>query len=99
MARALDEYRAGQTANLDQPAAHYNLANLAQDRGHAKEAIRRYRETLRRDHSFYQARFNLGMLFSRSRDHAKAEAEFRQLTKDEPEMAVAWYRLRDRLGV
>src|SRR5690606_5044955 len=64
---ALSEYREGQLALSDQPAAHLNLAVAHEGLGEWAEASEAYQAALRIDSGFVAAHVNLAMLYDRQR--------------------------------
>lgn len=61
---ALNEYKAVQEVDTDQPAAHLNLGVLQATTGQPEQAVQSYRTALRLDPSFLPARFNLANLYN-----------------------------------
>lgn len=102
---ALTEYREGQLALTDQPAAHLNLALTYEGTGKFEEAIRGYRTALRLDTTFVPAHLNLAMLLSRARAESPAdspladslfrvtEASLQRAVRLQPDLADAHYTL------
>jgi tetratricopeptide (TPR) repeat protein len=90
---ALAEYRLGQEASADQPAAHMNLGVLQQNQGDAAGAREEYATALRIDPSFVPARFNLAMLEALAGRRDEAEAGFREVIRVAPDFAEARYSL------
>ncbi len=102
---ALEEYRLGQLALSDQPAAHLNLATIHEGLNEFHEAEAAYRTALRLDSSFVPAHVNLAMLYTRRRDESGrpatesdslydlAEEELRRALHFQPDLAAAHYSL------
>jgi tetratricopeptide (TPR) repeat protein len=105
---ALREYLDGQQALNDQAAAHLNMgviyANLAQeelDRATSREQVlqateksyQAYRQALKIDPEFIPAKINLAMLCDQRGDKREAEQLFREIIRQEPEMAEPQYSL------
>jgi predicted CXXCH cytochrome family protein len=100
LARATDEWRAGQLRLADTPEAHYNLAILDASRGEPDAAVAAYREALRIWPASYQARHNLGMLLAQLGRLDEAASEFEAvLARDAvPETAFALGLARAQQG-
>jgi predicted CXXCH cytochrome family protein len=100
LARATDEWVAGQRRLGDTPEAHYNLAILASARGEPDRAVTEYREALRLWPSSFQARHNLGMLLAQlgRLDEAATEFETVLATEPVPDTAFALGLLRAQQG-
>lgn len=90
---ATDEYITGQEANLDQPAAHLNLAVLHERRGDSASAEGEYRTALRLDPGFVPAMNNLAMLEHSLGNPAEAEQLFRRIIAQQPDFAAGHYSL------
>ncbi len=90
---ALAEYRVGQFASADQPAAQMNLGVLAQNQGDDAASRRFYEQARRIEPAFVPARFNLAMLDATSGRSADAEAGFREVIRLAPALAEAKYSL------
>jgi tetratricopeptide (TPR) repeat protein len=63
-AEALNEYKAVQEVDADQPAAHLNLGVLQAMVGQPEQAMQSYQTAIRLDPSFLPARFNLANLYN-----------------------------------
>jgi Tfp pilus assembly protein PilF len=100
LARATDEWVAGQRRLGDTPEAHYNLAILATARGEPEHAVSEYRTALRLWPSSFQARHNLGMLLAQlgRLDEAGTEFEAVLATDQVPDTAFALGLLRAQQG-
>jgi tetratricopeptide (TPR) repeat protein len=90
---ALDEYRKGQEALLDQPAAHLNLAVLFASTNDDRRAEESYLWALRIDPEFLPARNNLAILYDRQGRKAEAEKQLRLALEVDPNFADGWYSL------
>lgn len=66
-----------------------SLAGLALERGDAEEAVRRYRVLLRQDSTFVDGWFNLGVVYARSGERAKAAQAWRHVLRLDEEHAAA----------
>jgi len=69
---ALNEYKAVQKADADQPAAHLNLGMLQATAGQTEQAVQSYQTAIRLDPSFLPARFNLANLYNQLGRNAEA---------------------------
>ncbi len=100
LARATDEWVAGQRRLGDTPEAHYNLAILATAHGDPERAVTEYRAALRLWPSSFQARHNLGMLLAQLGrvDEAASEFEAVLATDQVPDTAFALGLLRAQQG-
>jgi predicted CXXCH cytochrome family protein len=100
LARATDEWVAGQHRLGDTPEAHYNLAIFAAARGEPDRAVGEYRAALRLWPSSFQARHNLGMLLAQlgRLDEAATEFETVLATDAVPDTAFALGLLRAQQG-
>jgi len=74
---ALAEYVAAQSASLDMPGAHLNLAVVLENEGKAPAAETEYRAALRLDPDFTPARLNLSRLLNGVGRNADAERVLR----------------------
>lgn len=90
---ALEEYRAGQMASAEQPAAQMNLGVLAQNLGDGAQARRFYEQAKRIEPAFVPARFNLAMLDATTGRTEEAEEGFREVIRLAPELGEAKYSL------
>jgi tetratricopeptide (TPR) repeat protein len=90
---ALEEYKKGQEALLDQPAAHLNLAVLFAGLNDERRAEESYLWALRIDPTFIPARNNLAILYDRQGRKAKAEEQLRLALEADPNFADGWYSL------
>ena len=90
---ALEEYRKGQEALLDQPAAHLNLAVLFAGLNDERRAEEAYLWALRIDPAFVPARNNLAILYDRQGRKAEAEEQLRLALEADPSFADGWYSL------
>jgi predicted CXXCH cytochrome family protein len=88
----LDEYRAGQLANGDQPEAQLNLGNTEAKLGRFGKAAEHYRAAIRLDGSFPMPRLYLGMILSRMKKDKQAIKEIESLIALAPEMPLARYQ-------
>ena len=84
LARATEEWRAGQIGLGDTPEAHYNLAIMHAARGDDEAAVTEYRAALRLWPTSFQARHNLGMLLARLGRLDEAAAEFEAVIARDP---------------
>jgi tetratricopeptide (TPR) repeat protein len=100
LARATEEWRAGQLRLGDTPEAHYNLAILHTARGELAQAVREYRHALRLWPASFRARHNLGMLLAGlgHPDEAAAEFEIVLASDPVPDSAFALGLLRGQQG-
>ena len=100
LARATDEWVAGQRRLADTPEAHYNLAIMAAAHGEPERAVAEYREALRLWPSSFQARHNLGMMLAQLGRLDEAGAEFERVlaTDPVPDTAFALGLLRAQQG-
>jgi predicted CXXCH cytochrome family protein len=100
LARATDEWRAGQLRLADTPEARYDLAILDTSRGAPDQAVAEYRAALRLWPRSYRARHNLGMLLARMGrpDEAAAELETVLASDPVPDSAFALGLLRAQQG-
>ena len=69
---ALNEYKAVQEVDADQPAAHLNLGVLQTTVGQTEQAVQSYQTAIRLDPSFLPARFNLANLYNQLGRNADA---------------------------
>ena len=102
---ALSEYREGQMALSDQPAAHVNVALTYEGLGRLEEAAQAYQSALNLDTSFVPAHLNLAMLLNRRRTelpvssslgdslYRATEASLRRAVAVNPDLADAHYTL------
>ena len=91
--RAVDEYRASQAFNADQPWAHVNLGVLASDLGDVAGAEAAYRAALRADSGFVPAYVNLADLYRALGRDAEGEPLLRRAVAIAPAAAPAHYAL------
>jgi tetratricopeptide (TPR) repeat protein len=91
--QAVEEYRAAVRGGRS-PEALYNWANLESRRGRGETAIRLYREALRLEPGFADARFNWGNTLARSGRLREAAAQYKLLLSDRPGDAQAAESLR-----
>ena len=90
---ALAEYKRGQEANADQPAAHLNLAVLYENLRQVDKAEATYKTALGLDERFTPARNNLAMLYDRLGRKEEAQQQLRQAIRHEPGSAQSHYSL------
>jgi predicted CXXCH cytochrome family protein len=100
LARATDEWRAGQLRLRDTPEALYNVAILETARGELDDAADAYRQALRLWPSSFQARHNLGMLLAQEGHLDAAATEFETVLAGDPvpDSAFALGLLRAQQG-
>lgn len=90
--RVLDEYRAGQLANQDQPEAQLNLGNTAAKLGRLGEAAAHYRAAIKLDAAFPMPRLYLSMILSQMRKDESALKEIKELIELAPPLPQAHYQ-------
>ena len=96
--RAAVEFTEGQRADADLAGSHYNLANFSLDAEKIGQAETEYLQSLKLDPSFFPARFNLGMLYSRTGRDEEAASVFRTLVAHDPSAGLPRYCLGLILG-
>jgi tetratricopeptide (TPR) repeat protein len=87
------EYETLLRARTDDFASHYNLGNLAQDRGEPEKAIAGYETARRLNPSFIPAYVNAAMCYARRGDNAKAEGALREALRIDPARAETLFNL------
>ncbi len=70
-------------------ALRNNLANLAADQGHAREAIIRYRSLLRQDSTLADVWLNLGVVYANTGRHREALHAWKQVLQYRPNDSTA----------
>ena len=90
---AVDEFREAQALSADLPAAHLNLAILADRLGELDAAEAHYRTALEHDTGFLPARFNLATLLNRRRRNVEAESVLRAGLELAPQEGELHYSL------
>lgn len=75
------------------PHAHYNIAQISNDRGQYAEAQREYESALRADPQFLDARLNLGVVLYRQRQFTAAAEAFRQILQASPTHPMGLFNL------
>lgn len=93
VAACIAEYETLLRARTDDFASHYNLGNLAQDRGELDKALARYETAQRLNPSFIPARVNAALCHARRGDDAAAEKALRDALRIEPASAEALFNL------
>ncbi len=78
---------------IDDYASHYNLGNLAQDRGELDKALARYQTARTLNPSFVPAYVNASMCYARRGDVDAAERVLRDALRVEPRSAEALFNL------
>ncbi|HNR97784.1 MAG TPA: tetratricopeptide repeat protein [Planctomycetota bacterium] len=92
-AACIAEYETLLRARTDDFAGHYNLGNLAQDRGDFDKALASYAAARRLNPSFIPARVNMALCHARRGDNDAAERELRDALRIEPQSAEALFNL------
>lgn len=100
--RALTYFKRTIAAAPRMATAHYNLANLLADLGHPNEAILEYNAAIAIKADYADACLNLGALFYRAGEFARAAAVFRDMTSRFPgdvrshrSLALCFHQLKD----
>jgi len=75
------------------PHAHYNIAQISNDRGQYAEARAEYEAALRADPQFLDARLNLGVVLYRQRQFTAAVEAFRQVLQASPTHPMGLFNL------
>jgi len=96
--RVLDEYRQGQLAEKDQPAAHTNLGGLSEQLGDDKQAMASYETAMRLDPRFFPAQFRLALLSSRLGEKDRTEELLRNIIKQAESMTDPQHLLTPVVG-
>ncbi|MFC1735900.1 ammonia-forming cytochrome c nitrite reductase subunit c552 [Candidatus Hydrogenedentota bacterium] len=91
LAEPLAEYRSMLGFNPDDPATHYNLANMEYQLGNREKAVENYKKALKLEFDFHPARYNLAMSYVESGDAENALKEFRRILDIDDEFADAHY--------
>jgi tetratricopeptide (TPR) repeat protein len=85
---AMDELMAGLTVRADQPASHFNLANVLAAQGRTSEALDAYRTAIRLQPDFVPAYVNMAFAFNARGASADAEKCLTEALKREPNSAL-----------
>ena len=93
LAKALDEYIAGQMFNADRPEARTNLGGLHAERGEYDKALAEYRAAIALDPTFVQSYANLADLYRARGLESDAEATLREGLKRDPKSAALHHAL------
>lgn len=91
--RALTTYKQVLQRNPTNPHAHYNIAQIYNERGQYAEAQREYEAVLRADPQFLDARLNLGVVLYRQRQFTAAAEAFRQVLQASPTHPMGLFNL------
>jgi predicted CXXCH cytochrome family protein len=83
--RALDEYRAAQTFNMDRAEGHFNWGTALAVLGRVDEAERSFRAALEREPGFSPASINLADLVRRDGRETEAQAVLREALAKSPD--------------
>ncbi len=90
---ALREFRQAMEYSLPDPAAAFNLGNLASSRRDTAAAEIYYEAAIEADGSFIPAKLNLAQLLSSRGRHDEAERLYREILRDDPARPEAAYSL------
>lgn len=90
---ALNEYKAVQEVDTDQPAAHLNLGVLQAGAGQPEQAVQSYQTAIRLDPSFLPARFNLANLYDQLGHTTEAIAVLQGGLRWAPQQGDLYYSL------
>jgi tetratricopeptide (TPR) repeat protein len=85
---ALKELMQSLTARADQPASHFNLANVLAAQGRTSEALAEYRTAIRLQPEFVPAYVNMAFAYNARGAPAEAEKCLTEALKREPDSAV-----------
>ncbi|MDO4570979.1 MAG: tetratricopeptide repeat protein [Planctomycetia bacterium] len=77
----------------EEPASHFNFGVYHERTGNLRAAEAAYRRALTLSPLYFPARNNLGMLLYAQQRKDEAEAQFREMTKRNPDRADGWYSL------
>ena len=93
LAKALDEYVAGEMFIGDRPEARTNLGGLYADRGEYDKALGEYRKAIELDPTFVQAYANLADLYRARGMDSEAEATLREGLRRDPKSSALHHAL------
>jgi tetratricopeptide (TPR) repeat protein len=93
MAKAIQEYRAVQEFNADQPSSHVNLGNLALRDGDFATAEAEYREAIKLEPASLLSYVNLADLYRVQGEEQKGEKALNDALKMNPDFADGHYAL------
>ena len=91
--KALDEYRRSQEYVADFPTGRYNLANYYSKLNDIPKAEEYYRLAIELDNLFFPAKINLALLYYQQGKTIAAEALFKDLILEHPDVTEGYYYL------
>lgn len=90
---ALRTYRQVLQHDPASPHAHYNIAQIYNERGQYAEARTEYEEALKANPQFLDARLNLGVVLYRQRQFKEAAEAFRQVLQASPKHPMGLFNI------
>lgn len=91
--KGLLEFKEANEYMGDFAGGQFNLGNMYLNTGNLDKAAQSYKNAIKIDHLFYQARTNLAMVYNRQGKNNEAEMLFKELIADFPELPELNYSL------